>query len=121
MEVKCLGSGSSGNSYVIKSNNTCLLIECGFEFKKLVKKLHKIDTTLTDIDTVLVTHSHNDHALALNDLENLGININSPYTNSNQQSTFTFLTNNDKFEIYFFPVCHDVRAVGYDILLKLSP
>lgn len=118
MEVKCLGSGSSGNAYVIKSNDTSLLIECGFEFKKLVKKFHKNDITLTDINTVLVTHSHNDHALALNGLENLGIENYSPYTNSNQQSTFTLLTNNDKFEIYFFPVCHDVRAVGYDILLK---
>lgn len=118
MKVICLGSGSSGNSYVIKSNNSSLLIECGFDFKKLVKKFHKNNIALTEIDTVLVTHSHNDHALALQDFENLGIESYSPYTNSNKDNNFYNLTNNDKFEINFFPVCHDVNAVAYDILLK---
>lgn len=118
MKVICLGSGSSGNSYVIKSNNSSLLIEVGFDFKKLVKKLHKNNIALADINTVLITHSHNDHALALNDLKDLGIESYSPYTNSNKDNNFYNLTNNDKFEINFFPVCHDVSAVAYDILLK---
>lgn len=113
MRVFCLGSGSSGNGYVIQSNNSSLLIECGFEFAKLVKKLHSYNIALTDINTVLVTHSHIDHARAVAELEDLGVDIITPYKNTDKISSY-----NTHFEIGFFPVCHDVVAYGFTITLK---
>ena len=114
MELFCLGSSSSGNAYVFKQDNDCLLVECGFEFAKLVKKLHSRNIALTDIKAVVVTHEHNDHSKALNDLENYGIqNISFKNTDNNNQNQL--LQHSTKFSLCSFPVCHDVPAFGYSI------
>lgn len=112
MELFCLGSSSNGNAYVFKQDNDCLLMECGFEFAKLVKKLHSRNIALTDIKAVAITHEHSDHSKALNDLENIGIqNISFNFTDNNNQ----LLQHSTMFSLYSFPVCHDVVAFGYSI------
>lgn len=114
MELICLGSSSNGNAYILKQDNDCLLIECGFEFAKLVKKLHSRNIALTQISAVAVTHEHNDHSRALNDLENYGIqNISSKNTDNNNQNQL--LQHSSMFSLYSFPVKHDVKAVGFSI------
>lgn len=110
MELYCLGSGSSGNAYVIRQNNDCLLIECGFEFAKLVKKLHSRNIALTDIKAVVVTHEHSDHSKSLDNFEEYGI-LNISFKSPLKNTTFT----KSCFSLYSFPVCHDVVAYGYSI------
>lgn len=71
IDVKTIGSGSSGNCYLVDINDTKILLECGLPFKKIQKAL---GYRVSDIDACLVTHEHMDHAKAVKDLIKTGIN-----------------------------------------------
>lgn len=60
-----LYSGSSGNSLLIESNNTKVLVDCGTSAKKVVTALKNLEIDITDIDAILVTHEHTDHTQSL--------------------------------------------------------
>jgi phosphoribosyl 1,2-cyclic phosphodiesterase len=72
MEIKVISSGSEGNCYLIKNEDTTLLIECGISFKKVQKAL---DFKVSDIDGCLISHEHMDHAKAAKDLIKAGVDI----------------------------------------------
>lgn len=53
--LRCLNSGSSGNSFIIESNGQRLLLELGVKWNEILKALnYKID----DVVAVLVSHGH---------------------------------------------------------------
>ncbi|HCM06588.1 MAG TPA: MBL fold metallo-hydrolase [Oceanospirillales bacterium] len=62
MRFASLGSGSKGNATVIESNNTRVLIDCGFNRKHTRLRLQELDLDLRDLDAILVSHEHSDHA-----------------------------------------------------------
>lgn len=70
IDVKTIGSGSSGNCYLVDINGTKILFECGLPFKKIQKTLNY---KVSDIDFCLVTHEHMDHAKAVKDLMKAGV------------------------------------------------
>lgn len=70
IDVKTIGSGSSGNCYLVNINNTKILLECGLPFKKIQKALNY---RVSDIDFCLVTHEHMDHAKSVKDLMKSGV------------------------------------------------
>lgn len=59
MELKVLGSSSSGNSYILDNGKEALVIECGICISK-VKKAVNFD--INRIVGALVSHEHGDHA-----------------------------------------------------------
>ena len=60
MNVKVLGSSSSGNCYLLQAKSgEILIIECGIDFKE-VKKALNFD--LKNVVGCLVTHEHKDHS-----------------------------------------------------------
>lgn len=61
LHVASLGSGSSGNSTVIRSDNTTLLLDCGFTLKETTARLSLLGLHPSDIDAVLLSHEHGDH------------------------------------------------------------
>lgn len=70
IDVKTIGSGSSGNCYLVDINGTKILLECGLTFKKIQKALNY---RVSAIDFCLVTHEHMDHAKAVKDLMKAGV------------------------------------------------
>jgi phosphoribosyl 1,2-cyclic phosphodiesterase len=56
-----LGSGSQGNCLIVVSNETCVLVDCGFSIKETELRLERLDIDPNLIDAVLVTHEHGDH------------------------------------------------------------
>ena len=58
MKIHCIGSSSSGNSYVITSNGHKLIVELGCNFKEV---LNVVDYDLTSVAGCLVSHCHSDH------------------------------------------------------------
>ncbi len=66
LRFAALGSGSEGNAMVIEcqteGKTTRLLLDCGFSSKELDKRLAVIGLIATDLDAVLITHEHHDHA-----------------------------------------------------------
>lgn len=61
-----LGSGSGGNALVVEARNgstvTRILVDNGFNLKQLARRLARVGLSLHEIDAVLVTHEHSDHA-----------------------------------------------------------
>lgn len=70
MNIKCIGSGSKGNAYLVNDGYTTLLIECGVPFKK-IQLASKFKTN--DIAACLVTHEHKDHCLCVKEMLKRGI------------------------------------------------
>ncbi|MGK0249496.1 MAG: phosphoribosyl 1,2-cyclic phosphodiesterase [Oleispira sp.] len=62
MRFASLGSGSKGNSTIIDSGESRVLIDCGFNRKHTRIRLQELSLDLSDIDAILVTHEHSDHA-----------------------------------------------------------
>ena len=67
MEVSLLNSGSAGNCCIIRSEHTTLMIDCGAPTQKYLKKaMAEVSVSVSDLDGVLITHSHSDHIRWLN-------------------------------------------------------
>ena len=62
MRFASLGSGSKGNATIIDSGKSRILIDCGFNRKHTRIRLQELSLELTDIDAILVSHEHSDHA-----------------------------------------------------------
>lgn len=62
MRFASLGSGSAGNALVVEVQQTCLLLDCGFGIKETLARLARLDLAPSDIDGIVVTHEHDDHA-----------------------------------------------------------
>ena len=60
-----LYSGSSGNSLLVESNKTKILIDCGTSAKKIITALNELNIDITNIDAILITHEHTDHVQSL--------------------------------------------------------
>ena len=62
MKFISLGSGSSGNCYLLQSGETSILLDAGISMRSLKKHLKDYDISLeNDISAVFVTHDHADH------------------------------------------------------------
>ena len=77
MTLKCIGSGSTGNCYLLTSNSgETLILDCGIPIKEIKKGL---DWNIKDVVGVLCTHRHQDHSKSVKDFETMGIPIFAPY------------------------------------------
>ncbi|MFN7993623.1 MAG: MBL fold metallo-hydrolase [Bryobacteraceae bacterium] len=56
-----LASGSSGNSALLATERTRILIDAGLGIKALIKRLEAVGESLDALSAVLVTHEHSDH------------------------------------------------------------
>jgi phosphoribosyl 1,2-cyclic phosphodiesterase len=59
--VQSLGSGSSGNAFLVTSGETSLMLDCGVGIRTIRKGLSERGLTVDDLDAVLITHEHTDH------------------------------------------------------------
>lgn len=83
MTLECIGSGSSGNCYILTCNNEKLILDCGIGIKEIKKGL---DWNIKGIVGVLCTHKHLDHSKSLNDFKSMGIPILAPYLDDSCKS-----------------------------------
>ena len=72
INIKVIGSGSSGNCYLANINGTQLLLECGLPFKTIQKALN---FKLSTVEACLLTHEHIDHSKAVKDLLKNSIDV----------------------------------------------
>ncbi|MCW5961099.1 MAG: MBL fold metallo-hydrolase [Pyrinomonadaceae bacterium] len=62
MKFTVLGSGSTGNSVLIATEKTKVLIDAGLSAKQILLRLAAVGVDFADLDAVLITHEHSDHA-----------------------------------------------------------
>jgi len=65
LEITILGSGSSGNSCLVCSEDTRILIDAGLSARRLVERLALCGLQPSDLTGIVLTHEHGDHAAAL--------------------------------------------------------
>lgn len=101
MEFKCLGTGSSGNCYLVNLGSGNFLLDCGVNFKKVIKAVN-----LNDLLFAFISHEHKDHAANNENLRLRGIDL----IEGRSYQEFTKIEKNAKFEgsyeVYAFPVQH---------------
>jgi phosphoribosyl 1,2-cyclic phosphodiesterase len=65
MRMTVLASGSKGNSTVIASAQTRLLIDTGLSCRELLKRMKLANEDPAALDAILITHEHQDHIAGL--------------------------------------------------------
>lgn len=102
VRIAVVGTGSDGNAYLVTVGDSKILLDAGLPTAK-IRKFN--GNKIADIDAFFVTHSHTDHALALEELMNMGVRlIYTPET-----------VNCGKFISYGDWQDHDVPCRGYAI------
>ena len=122
-----LGSGSSGNSALVYTEKTFVLVDAGISAKQLRIRLNDVDVDPDQLDGILITHEHGDHTRGLEVFcrkleipiycnavtrESLSLNVSSA-------ETWRIIECGDSFSIgdiliNGFPVMHDaVDPMGF--------
>ena len=68
MKILPLGSSSKGNAYLVEHDGTALLVDCGFSYRELSRRLKEKCGAGADcgiVSAILLTHSHVDHVQGL--------------------------------------------------------
>ena len=69
-----LASSSQGNSYLIKSDETVIVLDAGITGKGLKENMAKLEMHPRDIDGIVITHEHIDHIKGLGRILSLSEN-----------------------------------------------
>ena len=62
MRFTVLGSGSTGNSVLVTTEKTRVLVDAGLSAKQTLLRLGKVGVDFEKLDGILITHEHGDHA-----------------------------------------------------------
>jgi phosphoribosyl 1,2-cyclic phosphodiesterase len=65
MRMTVLASGSKGNSTVIASSRTRVLVDAGLSCRELLKRMAVAGEDPAELDAILITHEHQDHVAGL--------------------------------------------------------
>lgn len=65
VRMTVLASGSRGNSAVIASSSTRVLVDAGLSCRELMKRMKAADEDPSTLDAILITHEHQDHVQGL--------------------------------------------------------
>ena len=119
MIINVIGSGSSGNSYRIYDGKTALLLECGLPVKKIKEGCN---FNFSNIAGCLCSHSHRDHSKSAEFLMLAGVEV---YCSPETASECDLMSHRlhllkplvgvkiGSYEVFPFPVHHDVTCYGY--------
>lgn len=126
LKFTSLFSGSSGNSYLLESNNSLILIDAGKSGVKIEKELEKLSINPKNINAIILTHEHTDHFQSVSTLSkrhNIPIFVSDKLRNilnfkTNDSLIYTFNSNKDfnirDIKITPFITSHDaIDPVGF--------
>ena len=76
MFLKCIATGSKGNSYILTDESgESLILDCGVRSKDIKQAL---SFDFSKVSGVLVTHIHKDHSMSADELETYGLDVWMP-------------------------------------------
>jgi phosphoribosyl 1,2-cyclic phosphodiesterase len=62
VQFASLGSGSKGNSTLVRAGDTLVMIDCGFSLRETLRRMARLQVDPQQLDAILVTHEHSDHS-----------------------------------------------------------
>jgi len=131
-----LGSGSSGNSYIIMHERMSLIFDAGFSLSDIKRRATQASIPFDSIQAMFITHMHPDHcrgAGAFSRKTALPVYVHEPLVQERrpeleslritEQSLRTFLVGNPvhigPFSVTAFATSHDSpHSVGYRITVE---
>lgn len=69
MKLRVIGTGSSGNAYLLRAGGASLLLDAGLPLQKIITACPEWNT----IAGCLITHEHADHGMSANQIAAMGI------------------------------------------------
>lgn len=69
MELQVIGTGSSGNAYVLRAGGSALLLDAGLPIRQLMRAI----PDWRNLDGCLITHEHGDHAKSAEAVAQMGV------------------------------------------------
>lgn len=121
MKLIVVGTGSSGNGYILTNGKESLLIEAGMPLKDVKKAL---DFNISSIHGCLISHSHGDHSKYAKDYIKNGIKVYSSFETISEIGCVGHslesgsIYYHGSFIISPFVLKHDVKCFGYMIYHK---
>lgn len=127
MRFCILSSGSSGNSAIVVTEETRILLDAGFSARRLAALLSAAGESIDKVEAVFVTHEHSDHSSGIESLKkfpHLKFFANSATARAIQKNltwspTWQIFSTGEAFrfrdiDIESFPIPHDAQdPVGY--------
>ena len=65
MKFCSLGSGSSGNCYLLSDEKETIIIDCGFNASEFERRLKRFEINPSSLTAILLTHEHDDHSKSI--------------------------------------------------------
>lgn len=117
MKFVMLQSGSAGNCFLLESEHSKIMIDCGGTKKYLQTALAQLHCEIKDIDALLLTHGHVDHIAQIKQFKDTVTFGTFQIENKDVHLISTHATFNIKdMTITSLPLSHDYkRTVGYKI------
>lgn len=124
LSLKCIGTGSSGNAYLVSDGTDQILLDAGLSYKTMQQAT---GYRMSDVKAAFITHEHGDHSKAVRDLlryatptymsmgtaEALRI-VGSPFVECFNECGRYYLLKNTRIRWGMFHVDHDAREpVGF--------
>lgn len=111
LKIICLGSGSSGNCYLLGKGDEYIMVECGLPYKTIIKRMAAYDIAIDQVKALCVSHCHKDHALEIATFDSLGIPVLAPYIADQPLKKPVKLT--EWIQAFAFKVYHDVPCYAF--------
>lgn len=115
MNVKCLGTGSDGNCYIVQSKSGCFILDAGICFDTIVKNVN-----LNKVDFGFISHCHKDHSKSAHKLLVRGVELIDGSLFKDFEKVKLKSKGKAKYQIYAFPILHDVANSGLIVIDKES-
>ena len=104
--LRVVGTGSSGNCYLLTCGNETLVIECG---KRFMDAKIALNFNIRSIVGAISTHCHGDHYGKASEYVLTGIPVWTPWKDENLRQSKWF----GGFHVQSFESQHNVPCVGY--------
>lgn len=120
MKLKVVGSGSTGNCYVLTDGTSHLVLDCGVPFQDIARA---VNFTSSKIVGILLTHEHGDHSKSVKECVRRGLKVfTSNGTNEKIGGGANVIRCFEKrmigdFEVMAFDVPHDA-AEPFGFMIK---
>ena len=101
-----LGTGSSGNCYLVEAGGEVLVLDVGVPIMEAKKAL---DFDISKISGVIASHKHGDHSKYIHEYETAGIPVWKPYECESLRQDGQF----GGFRVQSFGVVHNVPCCGF--------